>query len=251
MRTRSAFLSLTVLSSTLILGACGYAVESSNQDITFVSPNAQGAKCFVMVDKRKYQVSPPQTINIKKSPKDMIVSCDAPGNRHVEITVPAKFETRAIWGTPAGMAWDYASQSLHYYPDLIAIDFSQEEVTPNVLPMHNNDDVIQPEEHNLEELLPTQPMLNKDKNHVHTPLKRKGGEDEEVVIELQESDIDMESDKGDLQAVIEDLAETPTEVLKEEDSGSAVSKAMNEEPATSDISASGASDAPVELFPGQ
>ena len=239
MRTRSVFLSLTVLSSTLILGACGYAVDSSNQDITFVSPNAQDAKCFVVVNKRKYQVFPPQTLNIKKSPKDMIISCDAPGNRHVEITVPAKFETRAVWGTPAGMAWDYASQSLHYYPDLIAIDFSQEEVTPNALPIHNNDDVIQPEEHDLEEFVPSQPMLNKDKDHIHTPLERKGGE-EEVVIELQEGDVDMESNKGDLQAVIEDLADTPTEVLKEEAVSTNVNDGNND-----------ASDAPVELFPGQ
>ncbi len=239
MRTRSVFLSLTVLSSTLILGACGYAVDSSNQDITFVSPNAQDAKCFVVVNKRKYQVFPPQTLNIKKSPKDMIVSCDAPGNRHVEITVPAKFETRAVWGTPAGMAWDYASQSLHYYPDLIAIDFSQEEVTPNALPMHNNDDVMQPEEHDLEEFLPSQPMLNKDKEHAHTPLERKGDDVQEDIIEIEDATIDMESDKGDLQAVIEDLRETPTEILKEEASSVATE------------GASDANSAPVELFPGQ
>ncbi len=242
MRTRFAFFSFMFLSSTMFLGACAYTLESSNQEITFVSPNAKEAKCSVIVDKRKYQIFPPQTLNIKKSPNDMIVSCDAPGNRHVEITVPAKFETKAIWGTPAGMAWDYASQSLYYYPELIAIDFSQEPVTPNLPPVHNNDDIIQPEEHDLEEFLPSKPMLNKDKDHIHTPLLRKDDDQqEEIIIEVKEFDESLQSSKGDLKSVIDELAETPTEVLQDEASSLATKGSGGDD----------ASSTPLELFPGQ
>ena len=238
MRIRSSIRSLTVLSSIFVLGGCSYTMESSNQDITFMSPDAQDAKCLVYVNKRKYQVFPPQTINIKKSDKDMEVTCHAPGNRTVEITVPAKFEMRAIWGTPAGMAWDYASQSSHSYPDVIAIDFSQEELLLNPLPKHNNDDIMQPESHDLEEFVPSEPLLNKDKDEVESLLMRKGDSmeeiEEDIIIEVEDEVVIEEADEGSLESVLEDLRETPTEELKEQDS-------------SMDDAVSG----PVELLPGE
>lgn len=235
MRIRSAFLSFSLLSSVFVLGACGYSVESSNQDITFLSPGAENAKCIVSVDKRKYQVNPPQEVNIKKSEKDMEIICHASNNRTVEMTVPAKFEKRAIWGTPAGMAWDYASQSLHYYPDVIAVDFSQEAMLPNEAPAYNNDVIMTPEEHDLEEFSPSEPRLNSDKDEVEGVLMRKGDISEEIVIEVQDVE-SIDYEKSDLDSVIEDLRQTPTEDLLQQEA------------------AAGSKDAesgPVELFPGQ
>ncbi|MGN7439139.1 MAG: hypothetical protein ACTHOO_10920 [Alcanivorax sp.] len=233
MRIRSAFLSFSLLSSVFVLGACGYTVESSNQDVTFLTPGAEGAKCVVEIDKRKYQVNPPEEINIKKSSKDMEVICYGTNNRTVEMTVPAKFESRAIWGTPAGMAWDYASQSMHYYPDVIAVDFSQEDMIANEQPSYNHDAMMTPEEHDLEEFSPSEPRLNSDKGDVDSVLMRKGDGAEDVVIEIQEAE-DMEYEKSDLDSVIEDLRQTPTEDLLQQEA-----------------SAGDAENAPVDLFPGQ
>lgn len=201
-----------VLSSVSVLGACGYAVESSNQDISFITPGAEDARCYVNVNDVKYQVYPPQTINVKKSDKDMIITCDAPGNRSREMTVPAEMTNRAIWGTPVGMAWDYASQSLHYYPSVIAVDFSNEEVVPNKPPKHNNSDIKQPEEYDLEEFLPADPRLNSDRNKAETPLVRKDDPNSDQSFEEMVEDVtSSDSDKGDLQDVIEGLSSDEAE----------------------------------------
>lgn len=218
-------------SSVLLLGACGYAVESSNQDISFITPGAEDALCYVHVNDVKYKVYPPQVLNIKKSDEDMIIICNAPGNRTREMDVPASMTKRALWGTPAGMAWDYASQSLFYYPSVIAIDFSQEALVPNKLPKHNNKDIKQPEEYDLEEFLPASPRLNSDKYDVKTPLLRKGDTySDEAVNDMELSDDAAPvSDKGDLQDVIDDLT-------TEDVSGETISDAAGD---------------PVSLYPGQ
>ncbi len=189
---------LLSLSSILILGSCGYALESSNQDITFLTPDAQNAKCYIYVDGLKYQVFPPYTVNIKKSPKDMEITCNAPGNRKIEMSVPAQISEQAMWGGPAGMAWDYASSSLFYYPSVIAIDFSHEIIKPNKLPQHNNSDIRQPETYDLEEFRPSQPRLNSDKHKVILPIILRGEGDD--FVEQESGD-----EKSDLQSVISDL----------------------------------------------
>ncbi len=192
------------LCSLLILGACGYTTESSNQDIMFTTPNAQDARCHVYVDKLKYQVLPPQAINIKKSPNDMKITCDAPGNRHAKTQVSANLSKRAVWGGPAGVAWDYASQSLFYYPSVIAIDFSQEELRPNKLPQYNNSDIKQPEEYNLEEFRPSEPKLNSDRNKVEPIILRRGeGYPTEYIGD--DMDTSVKGGKGDLESVIQGL----------------------------------------------
>ncbi len=240
------------LCSLLLLGACSYAVESSNQNITFMTPDAQNAKCYVYIDKLKYQVYPPQTVNIKKSSNDMRVECNAPGNRHIEMDVPAEFSKRAIWGGPAGVAWDYASQSLFYYPSVIAIDFSQEKIKANKLPQHNNSDIKQPEEYDLEEFKPSQPLLNSDKNIVKQPILRRGEEypDEYIGDAIEaEGNAQNQGEKGDLQSVIHELTgtEEASNVEAPDPAKSPVATDM-EVPSTPQGEAV---SAPVPIYPGQ
>lgn len=196
------FFKLTfLLGFIVLLGGCGYAVESSHQEISFVTPGAEDARCYVNVNKVKYKVYPPQTLNIKKSDSDMIISCNAPGNRMREMIVESSFTKRALWGTPVGVAWDYASQSLFYYPSVIAIDFSKEELVPNAPPKHNNKDIRQPEDYDLEEFRPAAPRLNSDRDEPRTPLLRKGDDYSNYPVEGQSK----VEDKGDLHDVISDL----------------------------------------------
>ncbi|MCK5375125.1 MAG: hypothetical protein KAJ40_07565 [Alphaproteobacteria bacterium] len=233
MRVSSSFHHLVFLSSILVLGSCAYTTKASYQDITFLSPDGQDAQCFVYINKIKYQVWTPQTINVKKSSKPMKVSCNAPGNRDIEVEVHPRIETVALWGTPVGMAWDYASDSLYSYPDVIAIDFSQETIRPLPLPKHNNEDIRQPESYDLEEFLPNEPRLNSDKNNKTMLLLRrdKGSEIDGSRDESESSDDEdslMPSDvaeniefdggisnEGDLEAVIEEIRETPTAELQD------------------------------------
>lgn len=283
MSNRSAIPYFSVLLSTLILGSCGYATESSNQDITFLSPDALDAKCYAYVNKIKYVVYPPQTVNIKKSSEDIRLVCNAPGNRNLELEIPAKVEGKVIWGTPVGVAWDYASQSLYSYPDVIALDFSQAELVPEALPKHNNPDIKQPEEYELEEFLPSEPRLNSDKSKVKLPLMRRGESDKAWnkgaadEVEAQEGmEIMVKDDvpadavetKGDLQdavdvpkeeAVSEETSETApspavtnSSALTPIDMLEAASTPMPTEAVVDEVvSAADADGAPVLLVPGE
>ena len=140
--------------------SCSYAVEQNHQDIEFVTPGAEYAECDVYIDKLRYQVHPPQKINMMKSSGDMEIRCVAPGNRIKEMTVPSRFDGRSLWGTPVGMMVDYTADAMHDYPSVIAIDFSQEVNKPNPPPRHNSPDIIQPEDYDLEEYLPGEPRLS-------------------------------------------------------------------------------------------
>ncbi len=207
MRIRSTYFSLTALSSVLLLGACGYSMgTSTHQDITFLSPEAQDAKCLVTVDKKKYKVVTPQSVNIKKSSKDMEIACQTEDNRTANLTVPAKFGSKAMWGEDTGSAWDYRSQPLHYYPDVITINFSEEAF------------IAREELVDLEEFSSPEPMMmDKEENT------------DDMIIKVEEL-VELSHSKGDMDSVLDELRETPTEVLKEADS---------------------ANSEPVDLFPGQ
>ena len=226
MRIFSSARHLSLLPLVFVIGACAYSTKASYQDITFLSPDAHDAKCLVYVNKVKYQVWPPQTVNIKKSEKPMLVVCHAPGNRTVEVEVPPKFESVAIWGSPVGVAWDYASKSLFSYPEVIAIDFSQEMQIPNALPKHHNPDIRQPEDYDLEEFLPGDPRLNRDRYNKPTRLLRRGEsddlwddselfeeEDEGMIEEEEALDADsfVETELSDIEGVIESVTEAESE----------------------------------------
>ena len=236
-----SFLSLF---GVLAVAGCGYVSEASHQNITFLTPDAQDAKCFAIVNGLKYQVFPPQTINIKKSEHDMQITCHAPGNRTIEMDVPADLTTRAIWGGPVGVAWDYASDSLYHYPSVIAIDFSNVELQPNKFPQHNNNDIRQPESYDLEEFKSSQPRLNSDKFKVEQPVLRRGetasdmfeGMDEGGDEDMSNPDtLSVEDGKGNLQSVLDGLADDDISAEPQE-AMTTSKKALSE---------------PVSLYPGQ
>lgn len=187
LQLRRRVLNMMVGCSVVGLSACAYTVETSHQDITFTTPGAEYAQCDVFVDKLRYQVNPPQKLNIMKSGSDMEVHCVAPGNRVKSITVPSSFASRTVWGTPAGMAWDYASDTMFSYPSVIAVDFSQEAIVANQPPRHNSAEIAQPEDYNLEEYLPGEPRLNSDRFKKPQTLQR----------------------RDDLEKGLESVAETP------------------------------------------
>lgn len=199
--------------TAVALTSCSYAVETSNQDVTFLTPGAENAQCDVYIKKLRYQVFPPQTLNIRKVPDDMIVKCIAPGNRVVDMEVPSSFSKRALWGGPAGMAWDYASESMHYYPSVIAVDFSKTVATPNPLPKYHAPDVMPSDAHRMEEISPSVPMLNSDRDKPATQLIRResmqgqnldGTSQENPSAQEQEN---KSGDKGSLMSIIDRLNE--------------------------------------------
>lgn len=163
--------------SLLLLGGCAYGVDTALQDVRVETPGAYNAWCIADVRGFRYKFNPPETINIRKSPDDMILECVAPGNRRRTVIVPPRDADTSILnvfnGYVPGLAVDHYSGAAYQYPDLILVDFQGIESEPEAMPAQNAPDVIQPEEYDLEEFLPSQPRLNSDRYAVPSQILKR------------------------------------------------------------------------------
>lgn len=156
-----------LLSATLLLGACSYVTDGSVQDVTVLTPGANNAECKLSLGSVQYAYNPPMTRSIQKSEENMVVDCWAPGNRHKVVNIAPNISSSTLYnaghGVAPGLAWDYASKSMYYFPKTVEVDFTQMEVKPFPLPAQNQDDIRPPEDYDLEEFSPSQPRLNSDR----------------------------------------------------------------------------------------
>ena len=152
--------------AVFILSSCAYSIDSTIQEVTFVTPGAFGVKCDVYAQDFHHQVRPPQTINIGRGYKSLDIKCAAPGNRRKEVTIEAKLSKTSAWnvfnGVIPGALWDGASGALFTYPPYIEIDFTNVPVKRADVPRHNNPDIIPPHAHQLEEIKPSVEPLRSD-----------------------------------------------------------------------------------------
>jgi hypothetical protein len=169
------FFRLLSFSSLIVLASCAYALEKHIQDVRIETPGAENAICNMYVEDLRYKVRPPQTVNISKSMQDLIIDCQAPGNRRQKVVIKPQLSGLAKAEAPliAPFIWDVAAASAHKYPDLITVDFTYMPVKPEALPAQNRPDVKQPEEYPLEEFLPGRPRLNSDGDELPFQLQRR------------------------------------------------------------------------------
>lgn len=171
---------LTALTTLLALNGCAYAIDSQSQEITFLTPGAENAMCFVHVNNLKYKTYPPQKIRITKADSDMRVDCLAPSNRRNEIIIKPKIAQSGYYNAAnggVGLPWDYVSGALFQFPDVVEVSFIGVEPQAPPIPAQNSPDIKQPEEYNLEEFMPGHPVLNSDRNieQREIPRRQKGG----------------------------------------------------------------------------
>jgi hypothetical protein len=168
-------LSFTAL--TALCSGCAYVTEGSIQDVTVVTPGATNAQCKLSVGSVKYVYEPPMTRSIQKTDETMEVDCWAPGNRHKVVYIKPNISGPTMYnagtGIVPGMAWDFASKAMYFYPKVVEVDFTQTEIKPFPLPAQNQDDIRQPEDYDLEEFSPGLPRLNSDRFATNPEIRRR------------------------------------------------------------------------------
>ena len=166
----------SLLAVLFLLSACAYVADKNYQEMRIETPGAQGAVCFVYIDKLKYKYHPPQTITVTNSMEDLEIDCLAPGNRRKKLLIEPKLSrytaANAVNGF-LGVIWDGASGALYKYPEIVYVDFSEMDPLPSALPAHNNPDIKQPEEYLMEEFRPGVPRMNSDADYQPQVLKRR------------------------------------------------------------------------------
>ncbi|MCB1562716.1 MAG: hypothetical protein KDJ75_04005 [Alphaproteobacteria bacterium] len=198
----------------LFAGGCAYVKDTSNQNITVLTPGAEDAQCYVYVEGLRYSFNPPETVNIFKSKENLEIDCLAPGNRRKKISVPATIAKASAGnvatGVLPGATWDYLSGAMFRYPDVIEVDFTGMPVSPESMPAQNNPDIVQPEDYTLEQFTPTRPRLNGDREAPPPELLRRGHGGGSAAMTFDGSGYAVESlepveGKGDLMDVVKDL----------------------------------------------
>lgn len=166
-----------LISAVFVLASCAYTMEKSYQDIKIETPGAENALCYIDVNKLRYRVHPPETLSITKSKANLKVDCLAPGNRRKEVIIEPAFSKYGYGdfalGVIPGLAWDAASNSLYKYPDIVTVDFTYAAVKPEDMPAQNRPDVKPPEEYTLEEILPGEPRMNRDKGALPAEFQKR------------------------------------------------------------------------------
>lgn len=176
-------LSFLSLVGVIAVAGCAYSPASTSQRVTFLAPDVQDVQCFVTVDERDYNVSLPETIDVKVSANDMHLSCNTSDDRTLEQTVSPNVTTRADWG--GAMGGDYSSTSTYRYPSVVSVGFSQvksQEVVNNI----SDDEIL------------LEPLSGPDDVMSDTQHKEEISDD---------SVVEVDSEPTDLQTVIDDLSD--------------------------------------------
>jgi len=201
-------LSFFAVIALMALTSCAYYFDESVQTVTVETPGAHNSVCYAYVDNVKYKINPPQTIPIKKDKDPMVIDCFAPGNRHKQVEFDSKVEPstylNTLNGIIPGTSWDYASDSMFRYPEVVYVDFRDIETSPNKLPRHNAPDLRKPSDYDLEEYLPTTPRLNADKYSKQPELVRRGQYEDDMfagddALTAKDMDPSKTLGKGDLE----------------------------------------------------
>lgn len=155
------------LTSCLLLSACSTFFEGSLQPVSFKTAGAEDALCTVTTGENdyKYVVRPPQTIQIQKSRKPMLVSCQAPGNRMMETMVNSGVAGSTfanIFNGTLGAGYDATSGAMFKYPDVVTIDFTGVVAQESPLPSYENAGALSAQSVRVENMGPKNYKLDGD-----------------------------------------------------------------------------------------
>jgi hypothetical protein len=144
----------------------------------------------------------------------MVVDCMAPGNRRRKVVIEPSLQKHEKWNVAnagVGAVWDVASNAAFTFPDVVEVDFTSAQASPEAMPAQNNPDIPPPETHLLEEFRPGLPMMNSDRNAVPNQIQRRVPLNAPEKPEYTTGGITPHegpgkpADKGDLQGVTDGL----------------------------------------------
>ena len=146
---KNAFLILFALTT---LNGCASIADGQTQNVTIRTPGAENARCVIENQDLKYVAYTNQTLEMKKSPHDLMVHCKASGNReqmvHVKRGISPWVSMNAAHGFVPGATYDYFSRGGFTYPDVIEVNFVGLPARPYPLPEHLRNDSVNNEFYN-------------------------------------------------------------------------------------------------------
>ena len=134
--------------AALSLAGCSTIVTGSTQTVYFQAVGATEATCEVANAKYKYLVNLPEKVEIKKSRRDLELTCRAAGNRYKTMVVPSELSgwtfANVTNGAIFGVPYDGETGAMFKYPDIIIVDFTDTVASLDALPAYHAVDTLDP-----------------------------------------------------------------------------------------------------------
>ncbi len=161
-----------------LLGACSTMVNHQTQHVTVKTPGASDARCILENEDMKYVAFSNQQVEIMNSPRDLVVRCQAEGNREQTVLVKRDVDEWVVAnvanGFVPGAAYDYFSRGAFTYPETITVSFIGVPVKPYPLPKYMAKDVMPNAQNSqIEYMGPGQIITESNKYDTHSELKKK------------------------------------------------------------------------------
>lgn len=166
----SLFSASLAVSLALFLSGCGSVFNGPTQKVTLLTPGADHAVCKLHNKDFQYDIVTGETRTIMRSEYDLIVDCDAPGNRQKSIMVERTVTQAGVANiTTAGVGalYDYYENALFEYPPVITVDFRDVPPKSYGLPEHHAPDIPHPSTVPVTHRGPTTPKIEADR---YTPV---------------------------------------------------------------------------------
>lgn len=165
-------------SACLILAACGSMIDHQTVEMTVKTPGAENAKCYLENEDHKFVVYSNETVQVMKSPHDLVVRCLAPGNREKTVLVKRELNNwvfvNVVNGFVPGTAYDVLSRGVYDYPDEVTVSFVGEAVKQYPLPDYMAADLVNGNHKGKTEYMgPGTVIAEKDKHHQPQVLEKK------------------------------------------------------------------------------
>lgn len=160
-----------------LLSACSSAVTGQTQPITILTPGAENAECSLYNEDMRYLVRAGETREINKSDHDLVVECNAPGNRQRIVVVESQLEPATLLNASnaivPGVAYDHFSRGLYTYPEVVTVDFTGMQASLYPLPDYMSDDLRDADFGDPENMGASTPSLPSDEYDIKPMIRKK------------------------------------------------------------------------------
>lgn len=179
-----------ILTSIAALGlsSCATVIEHQTQNITMRTPGATNVRCLLENEDMKYQIFTDETVEIMKSPHDLVINCMAPGNRqrtvHMKREINEWVFVNVANGFVPGATYDYFSRGAFKYPEEVVVSFVGVPVKEYEPPVYHNKDLKYNNDYgHVEYMGPNVAITNETRNHEPSTLEKKDNQYGETYVE--------------------------------------------------------------------
>ena len=131
--------SLLAVLAVVVLTGCNTMVNQTYQKIAIHTPGLENVDCILETDVNKYRILAPGTVNVERSFRPLTVTCEKAGYVTNATILDSRYrmvpsQLNILNGVLPGMAYDFASNSVYGYPEIVVVNMVRDDAQLESLP---------------------------------------------------------------------------------------------------------------------